>query len=99
MLMNWKTGLITLVLPALALTAPASAQEGRGDVVYVPTRSTVEAFPLAGCGAALCTSVASLAVDGRTSGQLLVDGGRVVVGVTGTTDDDGNHVVAFGLPA
>lgn len=96
--------------PCTPLWAAASAEPGQGyywdstpvvagDVVYVPTRSTVEAFPLAGCGAALCTSVASLAVDGRTSGQLLVDGGRVVVGVTGTTDDDGNHVVAFGLPA
>lgn len=68
-----------------------------GDVVYVATRDTVEAFPLAGCGAAVCSSIASLAVDGRTSGQLLVDGGRVVVGVTGLTDEDGNHVVAFGL--
>ena len=39
--MNWKTGLITLMLPALALTAPVAAQEGRGDVVYVPTPQIV----------------------------------------------------------
>lgn len=38
--MNWKTGLITL-LPALALAAPVAAQEGRGDVVYVPTPQIV----------------------------------------------------------
>lgn len=39
--MNWKNTLLTLVLPALALTAPVSAQEGRGDVVYVPTPQIV----------------------------------------------------------
>ena len=37
--MNWKTRFITLMLPALALTAPVAAQEGRGDVVYVPRQT------------------------------------------------------------
>ena len=39
--MKWKDTLLTLILPALALAAPAAAQEGRGDVVYVPTPQIV----------------------------------------------------------
>src|SRR5687767_10577631 len=40
--MNWmkKLGLV-LALPLTALSAPAAAQEGRGDVVYVPTPQIV----------------------------------------------------------
>lgn len=40
--MNWLRKLVlALALPALALSAPALSQEGRGDVVYVPTPQVV----------------------------------------------------------
>ena len=39
--MNWKNLWLTLTLPVLAFAATASAQEGRGDVVYVPTPQIV----------------------------------------------------------
>lgn len=40
--MNWmKRFGLTWALPLIALTAPALAQEGRGDVVYVPTPQIV----------------------------------------------------------
>lgn len=40
--MNWfKKALLVMALPAIALSAPALAQEGRGDVVYVPTPQVV----------------------------------------------------------
>jgi hypothetical protein len=40
--MNWfRQALLVLALPAVALTQGALAQEGRGDVVYVPTPQIV----------------------------------------------------------
>jgi hypothetical protein len=40
--MNWmKTATLVLALPFAMLSAPASSQEGRGDVVYVPTPQIV----------------------------------------------------------
>jgi hypothetical protein len=40
--MNWMNGIaLALIVPLTALTAPARAQEGRGDVVYVPTPQIV----------------------------------------------------------
>ena len=39
--MNWKTLWLTLALPAFAFSIHAPAQEGRGDVVYVPTPQIV----------------------------------------------------------
>src|SRR5215212_7852259 len=40
--MNWINGLrLVLAVPVLALAAPLFAQEGRGDVVYVPTPQVV----------------------------------------------------------
>jgi len=40
--MNWMNKLrLVLALPVLALSAPAWSQEGRGDVVYVPTPQVV----------------------------------------------------------
>jgi len=39
--MNWMKKAVALALPVLALAAPAFAQEGRGDVVYVPTPQVV----------------------------------------------------------
>lgn len=40
--MDWlKKAMLVLALPAIALSAPAGAQEGRGDVVYVPTPQVV----------------------------------------------------------
>src|ERR671917_1159973 len=40
--MTWTKKLwFSLTLPALAFSAPALAQEGRGDVVYVPTPQVV----------------------------------------------------------
>ena len=39
--MNLKALWLTLALPALAFSASAPAQEGRGDVVYVPTPQIV----------------------------------------------------------
>ena len=40
--MKWmKTATLALVLPFAMLSAPASSQEGRGDVVYVPTPQVV----------------------------------------------------------
>src|SRR5688500_12598235 len=40
--MNWMNRLrLVLAVPVLAFAAPLSAQEGRGDVVYVPTPQVV----------------------------------------------------------